>query len=194
MVRRIMVLLAVPALICMFCVVPAAAQKDDVKATVPKAAAGEDPAAGPIKQLLVDHARAFEAKNLDVVTGMYADDAILIGTTPNQRWIGKEAIRKAHQEFFQTFDKETIAYVWQTIRVAGDMAWMAADCNVTSVLEGTTDEFPLNWTAVLAKKDGKWQFVLSHFSSPAFGEGLVGEPDEDEGEADQEAADTEKED
>lgn len=144
-------------LILLMTVVPCLAGEPDAKAIA------------EVKAVLEKHGTAFAAKNLDVVTGMYSKDAILIGTTPMQRWVGAEEIKMAHKEFFKTFDQETIDITWVKIRTHSDMAVFAADLAVSYAYRGVRAEFPIVWTGTLAKRNGKWVFVLAHFSSQTFG-------------------------
>ncbi len=149
--------------------------------TVTAGLAGEPDgkAVAEIKALIEKHSEAFGAKDMEAVMAMYAQDAILIGTTPMQRWVGAKAIKKAHTEFFKSFDKEVIHVTWTKIRTEGDTAWFAANCSVESAYRGWRDEYPINWSAVLTKKNGKWLFRLAHFSSETFTEEYGGGPYEE---------------
>ncbi len=120
-----------------------------------------------IKAFLNQYRDAFKMKNIDAVMAMYAPDAVLMGTGPGELYEGQDAIRKAHVEFFKSFDKEEPSIEWFKAGAKGDVAWIAAAVKFTSSLKDKKGEFQLNSTSILEKRNGKWVFIVRHFSNLA---------------------------
>ena len=118
-----------------------------------------------IKAFLNQYREAFKSKNADAVMAMYASDAVLMGTGPGELYEGQDAIRKAHVEFFKSFDKEEPSIEWIKAGAKGDIAWIAATVKFTSSMKDKKTEFMLNSTSVLEKRNGKWVFIVRHFSN-----------------------------
>ena len=96
---------------------------------------------------------------------MYAEDAVLLGTGPGERYEGSEEIRNAYTEYFNTFDKEEGTLTWYKAGHQGDVVWAAGMSRIRSYLKNVEREFGLNWTLVLSKRDGTWKFVQRHISN-----------------------------
>ena len=111
--------------------------------------------------------KAIARKDLEACMAAYAPgpDVVLLGTGPGERWQGPDEIREAHVNFFSTFDKEVSEPTWRLARGSGDVAWVASMAHVTDFFKGEKNEFSLNISTVLVKKEGKWQIALCHFSN-----------------------------
>jgi hypothetical protein len=98
---------------------------------------------------------------------MFVDDpkTVMLGTGPGERWLGLEAIREAHLRFFDSFDSEESKATWRIAQIDGNVAWGASMRVVTDYYKNIKREFYLNISAVLVKKDGKWQISMFHFSN-----------------------------
>jgi len=118
-----------------------------------------------LKAFLNQYRDAFNAKNTDAVMAMYASDAVLMGTGPGELYEGADAIRAAHTEFFKSFDKEKRSIEWIKAGANGDVAWIAAIVKFTSSIKDNKSEFQINSTSVLEKRNGKWVFIVRHFSN-----------------------------
>ena len=118
-----------------------------------------------LKAFLNQYREAFKAKNTDAVMAAYASDALLMGTGPGELYEGKDAIRKAHVEFFKSFDKEDPSIEWFKAGAKGDFAWISAVVKFTSSMKDKKGEFQINSTSVLEKRNGKWVFIVRHFSN-----------------------------
>jgi uncharacterized protein (TIGR02246 family) len=121
-----------------------------------------------VKAVVEKYLKALEGKDLATIMEVHATGphTIVMGTGPGERWMGKEEIENAHKRFFENFDKEEINCSWESISSKGDMAWIMAMCRITDYLKNEKNEYPINWSAVLEKQEGKWLFVNSHFSNP----------------------------
>jgi len=117
------------------------------------------------KAFLDQYRKAFNEKNADAVMAMYASDAVLIGTGPGELYEGSDDIRKAHVEFFKSFDKEERTIQWMKVGTKGNVAWIAATVKFNSYIKDKKTEFLINSTSVLEKRDGKWVIVVRHFSN-----------------------------
>ncbi len=105
-------------------------------------------------------------RNRDFSTGrrMFADDALAFGT-----WA--RAVRG-----LDNVEREQWKNVWPrirefrfemkpTIRAGGDLAWIAAEWSTEATgPDGRPFTRPGRGTFVLARRDGRWQCVHSHFS------------------------------
>jgi uncharacterized protein (TIGR02246 family) len=148
--------------------VTAAEQKH---APAPKGEKSEKPLTAAQKEIVA----AIEGYN-DAVAHKDADramaafvpgpDTMVLGTGKGESWRGPEEIREAHLNFFKTFENETVEPVWRHIKVSGDVAWVAAMSHLIDDSQGKKNEFFMNISAVLQKKDGKWHIALLHISNP----------------------------
>lgn len=118
-----------------------------------------------IKGFVLKYREAFKEKDIDAVMAMYADDAVLMGTGPGERFVGKEEIKNAYIEYFKTFDKEEYTMTWSKVGKQGDVVWATGMTQFTSYYKNKKNEFALNWTTVLVKQDGAWKIVHRHISN-----------------------------
>jgi len=83
--------------------------------------------------------------------------------------VGADEIRKAYTEIFKDYDTGTVepSCDWKTGQYLGDMAWMAATCQLKDSLKGKKREYHLNISAAAVKQDGKWRFTMLHMSNVA---------------------------
>jgi uncharacterized protein (TIGR02246 family) len=134
------------------------------------AAVAEEPLSGAeaeVVDAMQTYSKAVRGKDIDTVMAIFApaDDAVALGTGPGERWIGEEAIRMAHLQFFETFEKESGETTWRHIRVEGDMAWGSSMSHSVNYYANVKNEFSLNNSFVLKKYEGEWRIVLLHFSN-----------------------------
>lgn len=122
-----------------------------------------------VRQLLQKHDKALNDKNIDSLMETFASlpNTVVLGTGPEERWVGAENIRKAYTEIFKDYDTGTSepSCEWKTGQHMGDMAWMAATCKFKDSLKGKQREYYLNVSAAAIKQDGKWRFTMLHMSS-----------------------------
>lgn len=120
------------------------------------------------------HDKALSEHDIDGVLAVWADgeDSVLLGTGPGERWVGKEEIREAYENFFEDFDPYTMQSVcgWYVLGAQGDIAWGVTECDFTDSLDGDAREFPINFSVVLVNQDESWKFRTLHFSTLTAGE------------------------
>jgi ketosteroid isomerase-like protein len=124
-----------------------------------------------IKEVLVQHDKALNEKNLDNLMATFSTDpnTVVLGTGAEEKWVGPQEIRAAYTEIIKDYDPGTLQSTcdWKTggSDDTGTMAWLAAICSTRDSLEGKAREYKLNVTATLQKQDGKWHFVSLHMSN-----------------------------
>lgn len=118
-----------------------------------------------INEFVQKYQQAFQEKNIDAIMAMYSEDAVLLGTGPGERYVGQEEIKDAYQHYFSAFDKEEGTLTWRRAGHQGDVVWVAGMSHMTTYFKNEKTEFALNWTLVLAKKDGAWKAVQRHISN-----------------------------
>ena len=134
-----------------------------LSATVAVAGSADD----EIVKVMTKYSEAIRAKDVGAIMAMFApaNDAVMMGTGPGERWIGQDAIKHAHEEFFRTFEKESGETTWRHIRVEGDMAWGTSMSHSVSYYANVKNEFSLNNSFALRKYKGEWRIVMFHFSN-----------------------------
>lgn len=122
-----------------------------------------------IKVTLKKHDEAMSKKDLKGVMALYAvsPDVVLMGTGPGEFWVGKEAIEDAYQHFFQDYEAGSLSHECPFLSGGheGNVAWLAASCQMTDTSKGGKREYVLNVSAVLTKQGESWQFRTMHFSN-----------------------------
>ena len=124
-----------------------------------------------IREVLAQHDKALNEKNLDAVMATFSTDpkTVVLGTGAEERWVGPQEIRAAYTEMFKDYDAGTLQTNcdWKTGGAddSGTMAWLAAICAAKDSLQGKTREYKLNVSAAMQKQDGKWRFVMLHMSN-----------------------------
>jgi len=124
-----------------------------------------------VRGLLQKHDTALNDKNIESLLETFAPapNTVVLGTGPGERWVGADEIRKAYTEIFKDYDTGTVepSCDWKTGQHLGDMAWMAATCQLKDSLKGKKREYHLNISAAAVKQDGKWRFTMLHMSNVA---------------------------
>src|SRR5215204_6227184 len=140
-------------------------------APAPTPAAAADPkVVDEIKAVLEKHDKALDEKNLDAVLDTFAPEpnTVVLGTGPGERWVGAQEIRAAYTEIFKDYDPGTMKVNcdWKTGNSDGASAWLAATCVAKDSQKGQAREYPLNVSAAMVKRDGRWRFTMLHMSNP----------------------------
>src|SRR5262249_28050003 len=109
-------------------------------------------------------------KNLAGIMATFATapNTVVLGTGPEERWVGPEQIKEAYTHIFQGYDAGTLTTTpeWRTGGVSGNMAYLAGTWNAKDSLKGKTREYALNVSAALHRQNGKWRIVMLHMSNP----------------------------
>ena len=105
---------------------------------------------------------AYAARDIDAIERMSSDDenAVAIGTDPNEWWTGGQNIKEAMREQLAAGELG-LKPGDPNIGQAGDVAWFAD--RPAFVLPGG-EEIPCRLTGVLRREDGEWKLVQSHCS------------------------------
>lgn len=123
---------------------------------------------GEVRALLDQHDKAFIGQNAKGIMETYSSspDIILMGTGPGEVYIGREGVEGAYTQFFTRFEPGSVSfdYVLVDAYSAGDAAWFGATSKVTATVKGEKKEFGFNVSGTMKKEEGKWRFVLMHFS------------------------------
>jgi len=122
-----------------------------------------------VKDWLNAYAKAYEKKDINALMSMIAPDnsAIFIDSSPEGRYVGADAIKKAYQAEFPQIKSVVMEPTWVTANTKGDLAWFAAEMTAKVDLGKEKFTVPGRWTGILEKRGGKWVMILSHFSYTA---------------------------
>jgi ketosteroid isomerase-like protein len=137
----------------------------------PGANSGKKVSVDEIKEVLAQHDKALNDKNLDSLMATFssAPNTSVLGTGAEEKWVGPEEIRAAYTEIFKDYDPGTLQTNCDWKKGAADdsgtMAWLAAICSAKDSLKGKSREYKLNVSAAVEKQDGKWKFVMLHMSN-----------------------------
>lgn len=130
--------------------------------------AAEAPPPG-VAAMFEAHETALNAHDLDGLMALYAPgaDTVMMGTLPEERWVGHDQIRAAYEYFFKDFDAGSVQRdcPWSVHDTDGTLAWIAAQCNYQDTLGDEQRTFALNISAVLQQLDGAWTLRSMHFSN-----------------------------
>ncbi|MDF0521276.1 SgcJ/EcaC family oxidoreductase [Bradyrhizobium yuanmingense] len=122
--------------------------------------------AGPAEEanaVIEQWSATYSANDRDALVGLYASDAILLGTTSPVISEGTEEIRKYFQELPGSGRKNTIVER-RTIVLSETSVVGTGFYNFARAAENDTPR-PSRFTMVLAKRDGRWT-IVHHHSSP----------------------------
>jgi uncharacterized protein (TIGR02246 family) len=113
------------------------------------------------------YGKAISSKDLEACMALFDPDpkTVMLGTGPGERWLGLDEIREAHARFFDSFDSEKSQATWRLMQIQGDVAWGASMREVVNYYKNEKNEFFLNISAVVVKRDGKWRVSMFHFSN-----------------------------
>lgn len=114
---------------------------------------------------------AYKAHNLQALMECFVadDDALLIGTGPDEQRMGPEQIRlQAERDWAQT-DYIEMALAPKSISAAGPVAWAYLDGAFNIQAGGHAMALPSRVSLVLEHRGNQWLIVHSHFSTPAAG-------------------------
>ncbi|PWT92505.1 MAG: hypothetical protein C5B55_06300 [Blastocatellia bacterium] len=128
--------------------------------------------ADEIRAVLSAHDKALSEKSLDGVMATFSTDpnTVVLGTGPEERWVGPQEIRGAYTEMFKDYDPGTLNCDCNEFKTAGaaddgSMAWLAATCHCKDSLQSKSRDYKMNVSATVAKQGGAWKFVSLHMSN-----------------------------
>lgn len=163
MARRVAVL----ALFLMFLPMFVFAQQNEVKkeANTQEKDGGET-AAG-VRSAMQRYINAFQAKDIDGVMAVFADapNTVMMGTGPDEIWLGKDDIRTAHYAFFANFKQESSENTLVSVGANGAVAWLTGYVMVTDQNAEATTTYQVNLSMVLERAEETWYITAMHFSN-----------------------------
>ncbi len=120
-----------------------------------------------IRALFQGYIEAFEAKDIDGVMTAFADapNTVLMGTGPDEIWLGKENIRTAHMAFMASSKKEASERTLVSMGAHDNVAWASGFIMVTQELEDGVSSHQLNLSVVFERTEGEWTISAMHFSN-----------------------------
>lgn len=123
-----------------------------------------------IRALLDRWAKAFEARDIDLIMSNYAsgDAVVAYDIAPPLQYKGKEAYRKDYQEFLAQYDGPIhVEYRDMRVYSSGDVAFVHALERFTGKLKsGQPSDTWLRYTGGLRKINRTWLIVHDHVSVP----------------------------
>lgn len=93
-------------------------------------------------------------------------ELVCIGSGPREKSLGVDGLRAGLARDFKDTDSMLVDFGWHSVSVAGEVAWVAADCLFTVLTEGETMCVKARLTAVLREHAPGWRIVQSHLSLP----------------------------
>ena len=127
--------------------------------------AAQNEAGDEVRAALEAYMQAFKDKDVAAAVAVFADDAVLLGTGPGERWVGTEEITEAHEVMLNSYDKETSNRTWAKWDINGDVAWGTSQTEVVNYYKNEKNEFFLNISAVVEKQSDGWTIVSLHVSN-----------------------------
>ncbi|MEW6350235.1 MAG: nuclear transport factor 2 family protein [Thermodesulfobacteriota bacterium] len=119
-----------------------------------------------IKEIGESFVKAYEKKDLAQLMSLFAQDkdVVVLDNSPNGRHVGTTEIKAAFEKEFADTPKVTIKTEWMSVGGKGDVAWFAGE--LTAKMESPEEKLtiPVRWSGQLTKRQGKWLFLLAHFS------------------------------
>lgn len=120
-----------------------------------------------IGNLLAAHDVAFTNHDLAGVMACLTDNAMIMGTGPQEVWAGPEEIKYAYENLFRGFDKGEHVFDYQ-FRVGGkspEAGWLMTSGVVKGKKDGKEFSYPLNVSLAVTKSGGGWKLAGLHFST-----------------------------
>ncbi len=136
----------------------------------PGAAASADDAG--VRAVVEGYYRALDNKDLDWIDAhtVADDDAVFIGTDPEEYWVGWKSARPPHEEMLKAMEKTTITV--SKLRIKKLAGGSVAVANYLLDVDATTGGKPLSIknvraTVVLERRRGQWLLASGHASVAA---------------------------
>ena len=112
---------------------------------------------------------AFNKRDLNRIPLLFAPDpdVIFYGTGADEKGMGLAGVKADWERAFAQSDASSMELTWSSVSAAGSVAWGAFDGVARVVVKGQEISFPIRFTSVLERRDGRWLIVQSHASTPA---------------------------
>jgi ketosteroid isomerase-like protein len=93
-------------------------------------------------------------------------DVVAIGTGADELRLGPEGLRRGLRRDFEQAENVEITTEWLRISAAGNVAWSAANIQLTATVNGETVTLACRLTNVYEKRNGTWRIMQLHLSLP----------------------------
>ncbi len=120
-----------------------------------------------VRSTLKSYFTAFQAKDIDGVMAVFANapNTVMMGTGPDEVWLGKDDIRMAHNAFFAGFVKETSERTLVSVGADGDVAWLTCFLVASQKGDNNKNTFQVNVSMVFREIESTWYITAMHFSN-----------------------------
>jgi len=129
-----------------------------------------------VRQLLDQLAAAYRARDPERALELFADDAVFVGTGPDELRFGQAELKEQVSRDLTQADELSPSV--SNVRVAGpdggSVAWFDAHLALDVVAGGESFTMPMRVTGVATTDGARWRFCQTHFSLP-FAEQAEGE-------------------
>jgi class 3 adenylate cyclase len=101
------------------------------------------------------------------------DDVVLYGTGADEKLVGRDCIPLRVPRQIEETRASSTRIDWYSVSLSSDrsVAWVSMDCTQSIVMGGSYIAYPLRFTGVLERREGRWMFVQQHSSIPGHPEG-----------------------
>lgn len=127
--------------------------------------------ADAVRSVVNDFSRVWETKDMALLARIMAHDhdLVVIGTDPDEYFVGWDALREAVAKMFSSLQNVRLTVTHQVIQVrpGARVAWFSQRVAWDFVFDGKPVHQDCRFSGVLEKRHGKWVFVHVHNSVPA---------------------------
>jgi ketosteroid isomerase-like protein len=122
-----------------------------------------------IKALVDDIWKEYARKNLEGCMRYWTSDPdlVAIGTGADELRLGPDELKHSLERDFQQAEDIEITMAWLRLSAAGNVAWSAANVQMSATVDNQRTTLPCRLTNVFEKRDGTWRIMLLHLSLPA---------------------------
>ena len=121
---------------------------------------------GEIKALVDDMWKEYARKNLEACMRYWTSDPdlVAIGTGADELRLGPDELKHSLERDFQQAEDIEITMEWLRLSAAGNVAWSAANVQMSATVGNQRTTLPCRLTNVFEKRDGTWRIKLLHLS------------------------------
>jgi uncharacterized protein (TIGR02246 family) len=121
-----------------------------------------------VRQLLDQLAAAYRARDPERALELFADDAVFVGTGPDELRFGQAELKEQISRDLTQADELSPSV--SNVRVAGPngegVAWFDAHLALDVIAGGESFTMPMRVTGVATTDGARWRFCQTHFSLP----------------------------
>lgn len=122
-----------------------------------------------IKALVEDMWKEYAYKNVQACMQYWTSDPdlVTIGTGTDELRLGPDELKHSLERDFQQAEDVAITMEWLRFSTAGNVAWSAANVQMSATVDNQRVTLPCRMTNVFEKRDGTWRIMQMHLSLPA---------------------------